>query len=200
MESFGGRLREKISELQDEFEKGVEERRVKFQYTLQQGRVVFEHGIATRHRLLRMKLSHFMAQSKLTYIFTAPFIYSLIIPIALLDLFVTVYQNVCFRTYRVPLVKRSEYVVRDRKFLEYLNVIEKLNCMYCEYSNGVIAYAREIASRTEQFWCPIKHAHKVKHAHDRYYDFIEYGDSDELPAKMEEQREKCRACEVPCGK
>ena len=124
----------------------------------------------------------------------------LIIPIALTDLFVTVYQNVCFRTYRVPLVKRSEYVVRDRKYLEYLNAIQKLNCMYCEYSNGVIAYAREVASRTEQFWCPIKHARKLKDAHDRYYDFIEYGDSEDLPTKMEDQREKCRACEVPCGK
>jgi len=200
MESIGGKIREKISELHDEFEKGFDERRAKFQYTVHQGRVEFEHSIAIRHRLLRMRVGHFLAQSKLSYIFTAPFIYSLIIPIALTDLFVTVYQNVCFRTYRVPLVKRSEYVVRDRKYLEYLNAIQKLNCMYCEYSNGVIAYAREVASRTEQFWCPIKHARKLKDAHDRYYDFIEYGDSEDLPTKMEDQREKCRACEVPCGK
>ena len=89
-------------------------------------------------------------------------IYSLIIPISLLDLFITVYQHICFRVYGVPLVKRGEYVVRDRKYLQYLNIIQKVNCMYCEYSNGVISYAREVASRTEQYWCPIKHAHKVK--------------------------------------
>ena len=36
--------------------------------------------------------------------------------------------------------------------------------------------------------------------HDRYYDFIEYGDSEGLETKMSEQREKCRACEAPCEK
>jgi hypothetical protein len=43
----------------------------------------------------------------------------------------------------------------DRRKLAYLNAIEKLNC---DYANGILTYAREIASRTEQFWCPIKHA------------------------------------------
>jgi hypothetical protein len=198
MDSLAVKIREKISELQDEFEKGVEERREKFRYRLEHGKVVFEQGVAARHRLLRIKLLHFLRQSKIGAIVTAPVIYSLIIPISMLDLFMTIYQHICFRVYGVPLVKRSEYVVRDRKYLQYLNIIEKINCMYCEYSNGVIAYAREVASRTEQYWCPIKHAHKVKAAHDRYYDFLEYGDSDDLQAKMDQQRDKCRACEAPC--
>ena len=200
MDNLSVKIREKISELQEEFEKGVEERRLKFRYTLEQGKVVFEQGMIARHRLLRMKLLRFLAQSKIGAIVTAPVIYSLIIPISMLDLFMTIYQNICFRVYGISLVKRSEYVVMDRKYLQYLNIIQKMNCIYCEYSNGVISYAREVASRTEQFWCPIKHARKVKHTHDRYYDFIEYGDSEDFPAKMREQREKCRACEEPCGK
>jgi hypothetical protein len=200
MESLSGKIREKLSELQEEFEKGVEERRQKFSYRLEQGKVVFEQEILARHRLLRIKLLRFLSQSKLGAVVTAPVIYSLIIPIAMLDAFMTVYQHICFRVYRIPLIRRADYVVMDRKYLEYLNVIQKVNCIYCEYSNGVISYAREVASRTEQFWCPIKHAKKVKDAHTRYYDFIEYGDSEEFPAKMREQREKCRACEAPCGK
>jgi len=32
----------------------------------------------------------------------------------------------------------------DRHHLAYLNVIEKLNCEYCGYANGVFAYVREI--------------------------------------------------------
>jgi hypothetical protein len=200
MDNLSVKIREKISELQEEFEQGVEERRRKFRYKLEHGRVVFEQEIVARHRLLRMKLSRFLAQSKIGYVVTAPIIYSLIVPIAMLDLFLTVYQNICFRIYRIPLVKRGEYVVMDRKYLQYLNAIQKLNCIYCEYGNGVIAYAREVASRTEQFWCPIKHARKVKEAHDRYYDFVEYGDSEDLETKMDQQREKCRACEAPCGK
>jgi len=198
MDSLAVKIREKIGELQDEFEKGVEERRQKFRYKLEHGRVVFEQGVEARHRLLRIKLLRFLRESKILAIVTCPVIYSLIIPILMLDLFMTIYQHICFRVYGVPRVKRSEYVVMDRKYLQYLNIIQKMNCVYCEYSNGVIAYAREIASRTEQFWCPIKHAHKVKHTHDRYYEFIEYGDSDNFPEKMNEQREKCRACEAPC--
>lgn len=198
MDSLAVRIREKISELQDEFEKGVEERRQKFSYTLEKGKVVFEQGVEARHRLLRMKLLRFLRESKVLPIVTCPVIYSLIIPISMLDLFMTIYQHICFRVYNIPRVKRSEYVVMDRKYLQYLNIIQKLNCVYCEYSNGVISYAREIASRTEQFWCPIKHARKVKHTHDRYYEFLEYGDSDNFLVKMDEQRDKCRACEEPC--
>ena len=41
-------------------------------------------------------------------------------------------------------------MVIDRYALSYLNVIEKLNCVYCEYVNGLIAYVQEIAARTEQ--------------------------------------------------
>ncbi len=198
MDNLALKIREKISELQDEFERGVEGRRLKFRYTLEQGKVVFEQSVIMRHRLLRIKLLRFLGESKIGAVITSPVIYSLIIPISMLDLFVTVFQHVCFRIYRIPLVKRSDYVVMDRKYLEYLNLIQKVNCIYCEYSNGVIAYVREVAGRTEQFWCPIKHARKVKNMHDRYYDFIEYGDSEDFPRKVHEQREKCRACEMPC--
>ena len=200
MDNLAVKIREKIGELQDEFEKGVDERRNKFRYKLEQGRVVFEHEVILRHRLLRIRLLRFLAMSKIGAIVTSPVIYSLIIPVAMLDLFVTVFQRICFPIYRIPLVVRGDFVVMDRKYLEYLNLIQKANCIYCEYANGVIAYAREIASRTEQFWCPIKHAHKAKNMHDRYYDFIEYGDSDDFSKKVHEQRDKCRACEEPCVK
>lgn len=198
LDSIAARIREKLKEIQDEFESGVEERRRRFEYRLERGRVVFEQGVIARHRLLRMKLAQFFTPSKIGAIVTAPVIYSLIIPLVLLDLFITVYQQICFRVYRIPLVTRGEYVVMDRKYLQYLNIIQKINCIYCEYGNGVIAYAREVASRTEHFWCPIKHASKVKGMHDRYYDFIEYGDSENFAEKLKEQREKCRACEAPC--
>jgi hypothetical protein len=89
-------------------------------------------------------------------------IYSLGIPLALMDIWVTVYQHVCFRAYGIPRVKRSDYVIIDRNHLRYLNLIEALNCVYCGYANGVISYAREIASRTEQHWRPIKHALRTR--------------------------------------
>jgi hypothetical protein len=48
--------------------------------------------------------------------------------------------------------------------------------VYCGYGNGVIAYAREITARTEQFWCPIKHAQRARGAHHRTEAFFDYGD------------------------
>ena len=51
------------------------------------------------------------------------------------------------------------------------------NCLYCSYGNGVLAYAVEVAGRTEQHWCPIRHARRVKNVHDRYSHFLPYGDA-----------------------
>jgi hypothetical protein len=119
-------------------------------------------------------------------VLSAPVVYALILPFGLLDISLSLYQAICFRLYRIPRVARSDYIVIDRHRLEYLNVVEKLNCVYCGYVNGLIAYAREIAGRTEQYWCPIKHARHVVGAHAKYWDFVEYGDAEAFEARLAE--------------
>jgi len=109
--------------------------------------------------------------------------------VVIFDIGVTTYQAICFRLYGIALVQRSKYIVVDRHRLGYLNIIEKINCLYCEYVNGLIAYAREIGSRTEQFWCPIKHARKMVDTHERYTDFIDYGDAENYHEKAQKARE-----------
>ncbi len=109
---------------------------------------------------------------------TAPVIYSLLIPIMLLDIFVIVYQLICFPVYKIPKVRRRNYLVFDRHHLAYLNFIEKLNCAYCSYANGVIAFAREVAARTEVYWCPIKHARRILGPHPHYQGFADFGDAE----------------------
>ncbi len=193
------RLHKIATDLQAEIEQEIEEKRKEFKYRLEKGRVIFEQGVRARHEAVRVKITRFLSESELKDFILAPVIYSLIIPIFMLDAFVTIYQWVYFPAYKIPRVKRSDYILSDRKYLGYLNWIEKLNCMYCEYGNGVLAYAREIASRTEWFWCPIKHAQKVKGTHDHYIDFLEYGDGDAYKEKLHTAREKCRACEVGCA-
>ena len=106
----------------------------------------------------------------------------------LLDLFLTIYQAICFRVYHIAKVKRSEYVVLDRGDLPYLNILEKFNCMYCGYANGLLGWAREIAARTEQFFCPIKHARRILAAHDLYPGFFEYGDAESYRLGLERLR------------
>lgn len=75
------------------------------------------------------------------------------------------------------MVKRSAYIRIDRQKLSYLNLIQKLNCMYCGYANGLLKYGAEIAARTEQYWCGIQHEKTgdfIIPEHHR--DFTEFGD------------------------
>ena len=152
-------------------------------YELRNGKVWFSKEMKREHRRLKTSLVRYVLHSRILAILTAPFIYAVIIPFVLLDLFVSVYQAVCFPVYGIPKARRRDYIAIDRNKLRYLNAVEGFNCMYCSYGNGVLAYAVEIAGRTEQHWCPIKHARRVQNAHDRYSHFLPYGDA---PAYREE--------------
>jgi hypothetical protein len=112
----------------------------------------------------------------------------MIIPGVILDIFVTAYSWTAFPLYRIPRVKRKDYIVYDRKFLDYLNIIQKVNCLYCSYINGLLAYAIEIGARTERYWCPIKAAEKPRFHHDWYHDFADYGNSEEWNEKFNEAK------------
>jgi hypothetical protein len=108
----------------------------------------------------------------------APVIYSVLIPLVLLNLWMSLYQAACFPVYGIGRVVRARYILLDRGQLRYLNWIERLNCNYCGYANGVVAYTREIAARTEQYFCPIKHAQRCAGMHSRYRGFLEFGDTE----------------------
>lgn len=116
----------------------------------------------------------------------------MVVPIALLDLSVTLYQHACFRAYGIARVPRRAHVFLDRHQLAYLNGLQKLNCVYCGYANGVIAYAREIAARTEQYWCPIKHSRAVADPHALYPGFVDFGDAEAFRERSAGLRERLR--------
>lgn len=169
-------LLEHIARLERELEAELERRRAQWRYRIEAGRVRFEHEVRLAHRRVRQSIPRFLRESSIPNLLTAPLIYSMVVPIALLDIWITLYQVVCFRIYGIPRVRRSKYIVIDRQHLAYLNAIEKLNCVYCGYSNGVFAYVREIGGRTEQYWCPIRHARRVRAPHEHYRHFVDYGD------------------------
>jgi hypothetical protein len=123
----------------------------------------------------------------------APFIYVVLIPLALLDAAASLYQAVCFRLWRIGPVTRAAFMRLDRHKLAYLNRIQKLNCHYCAYANGVLAYVTEIASKTEQYWCPIHHEIDPGTPHKRYRDFIAYGDRHAWRERWSALRQKLQA-------
>jgi hypothetical protein len=133
----------------------------------------------------RLSFRSYILQTRPLYLLGLPVIYSMALPLVLLDLSATVYQHVCFRIYGIARVRRFAYLVIDHHRLPYLNPIEKAHCVYCSYANQVIAYAREIIARSEQFFCPIKHARPIRDPHHRTARFVAYADgqaySRELP-------------------
>jgi hypothetical protein len=129
------------------------------------------------YRKDRQGLLRYWATTPILHLLSAPIIWAVLIPAFILDGFVSFYQWVCFPIYKIAKVKRSDYILFDRHRLAYLNVVEKFNCLYCSYFNGLMGYISEIAARTEQYWCPIRHASRVKSIHSRYQKFFEYGDS-----------------------
>ena len=78
-----------------------------------------------------MGLLSYVLHSRLLVVLTMPLIHLCIVPFVALDPFVTVYQAACFPIYGIPRVDRRTYIVFDRGRLAYLNLLERLNCIYC---------------------------------------------------------------------
>ncbi|ARR53341.1 hypothetical protein HY78_07740 [Rhizorhabdus wittichii DC-6] len=185
-------LADEIVRLQGELDREIERRRKALGWSLTDRFVAFEKGLVAEQRKLRMGLAPYFGRASLRAVVTAPIIYSMIIPLVLIDLWTSLYQAVCFRAYGIVRVRRADYIALDRGRLAYLNGIEALNCLYCSYGNGVIAYVREVSSRTEQYWCPIKHAVRISAPHDRYRTFLDYGDAEGYRARLEAFRSALR--------
>ena len=184
-----GRLHNLQDELESELERIYDEKRESFQYTLEKRKVHFKRKIRDFQRQHKKGLIKFFADAEIKHIISAPIIYSIFIPLLLLDIFISCYQHICFRIYGIPLVKRNQYIILDRHHLDYLNIIEKFNCMYCGYGNGLMSYVKEIIARTEQYWCPIKHANKLIDAHRLTENFVDYGDVEAYRKKLASMRE-----------
>jgi len=181
-------LIEKIKKLEKELAEEIQNQEEMFFYKIRGGKVLFEKNVKKKHKAIVKTVSRYLSDAELLNILTAPAIWFCILPALFMDLVVTFYQAICFRVYGIPRVKRNKYIVIDRRSLSYLNGIEKLNCAYCGYFNGLIAYVQEVAARTEQYWCPIKHARRTALNHSRYGKFFEYGDGDGYRNKIEEVR------------
>lgn len=177
-----------IAALQARVEAELASRQEKLRYRITKGRAVFDSETRAAHRAARERWLPFLRQARPLHILTAPVIYSLILPFLLLDLFVTLYQAICFPVYGLEKVRRADHILIDRQFLAYLNLMQKLNCIYCSYCNGLISYVGEIAARTEAYWCPIKHSRRMKGTHAYHRDFVDYGDAEAWAAHIAAQR------------
>lgn len=174
-----------ITTLEDELRTALNEQQSSIFFQIKGKRVEFEQSIKETHRRLKRNFFRWLITDRPQNLITGPIIYSMIVPLLITDLFITFYQLTCFPIYGIKKVKRSDYMIFDRQQLNYLNFIEKFHCTYCAYGTGMIAYISEIVARTEQYFCPIKHARKILGTHSRYAHFLEYGEADNYEEKLE---------------
>lgn len=181
-------LMAKMAEVEDDLRTAIHEQENKMFFEIKGKRVEFESSVKSAHKKLKTNFFRWLVTNRPQNLITGPVIYAMVFPLMLLDLCVSLYQWVCFPVYGVAKVNRSDYIVFDRHQLHYLNFIEKFHCTYCEYGNGLMSYMAEILARTEEYFCPIKHARKVLGTHTRYKRFLNYGDAADYAAKLEAYR------------
>jgi hypothetical protein len=181
-------LLDKIKCLESELIEELQKQEEEFSYEIRKRRVYFEKNVIIRHKEYVKRLFNYISDAPVKHIVSAPIIWMCLIPTLIIDVTISMYQVICFPIYGIPKVNRKDYIVYDRQYLHYLNLIEKINCAYCSYFNGLIGYIQEIAARTEQFWCPIKHARHIKALHSRYQKFINYGDAAIYRSEIEKIR------------
>lgn len=167
----------RMAALEGELRSAVHDQESRMFFQVNGKRVEFERSVRETHRKLKKNFFRWLVTDRPQNLITGPLIYGMIVPLLALDACVSFYQWACFPIYRITKVRRSDYLVFDRRHLEYLNFIEKFHCTYCEYGNGLMAYMAEILARTEQYFCPIKHARKILGTHGRYNRFLAYGDA-----------------------
>ena len=178
MKSKINKILEEIDSKKSELKKEYNNLMKKYDFSFVKWRAVFSKKAKQLYRRKKKSALNSIFSAEVRELLSMPFIYSMIVPALFLDIFLFLYQNTAIRLYWIPLVKRSDYIVNDRKQLDYLNWIQKINCMYCSYVNGLFSFAVEVWWRTEKYWCPIKHAKKMKSTHDWQKHFADYGDVD----------------------
>lgn len=194
-------MKSKITELLKRFEllradleKEYDRLTKQYGYSIEKKRIVFLEEFSRKNKQFREGFFRMAFNAPIRHILSIPFIYMMIVPAIILDFFLTLFQYTAFPLYRIPRVKRGDYFVYERRFLDYLNWLEKIHCLYCSYVNGLFAYAVEIGARTERYWCPLKATHHPKSTHAWYNDFADYGNPEEwIEKRSENDRAFCKA-------
>lgn len=182
-------LKRELENLEIRITNEIQESAKRFEYQLERGKVVFSTDVIERHKKRAQNTILWLLDAKPSYLLVSPFVYILIVPMVLMDIFISTYQAINFRVYGIGRVKRKDHIIIDRHRLRYLNIIERLNCAYCGYVNGLLSYVTEVAARTERFWCPIRHARSNAPRHSQARAFVDYGD-DNYSAYLDDIRKE----------
>ena len=102
------KLRSVEAEIEVELAKHAEELR----FRIENRKIVFEQHVKRIHRAIKVRASRYFIEANPLIVLSAPVIYSLIVPVMLVDIWVMAYQAICFPVYRIPKVRRRDCLVR----------------------------------------------------------------------------------------
>jgi len=118
-------LLDKMKVLEDELIEELQKQQEEFSYEITKRRVYFEENVIIRHKEYTKQLFNYITDAKLKHILSTPFIWICIVPVALMDITISLYQAICFPIYGIPKVKRQDYIVFDRQYLNYFESYRK---------------------------------------------------------------------------
>ena len=188
MDSRIRHLLDEIAALEEDLAIALRDQESSALFKIRGKRVEFEQAVREAHGRLKTGFFRWLVTNRPANLITGPIIYSMIVPLVILDVFVSFYQATCFPIYRITRLRRGDFIIFDRQQLEYLNFIEKFHCTYCAYASGLVSYVSAIIGKTEEYFCPIKHARRILGSHARYNRFLDYGDAADYEGRLEEFR------------
>jgi len=188
MDSRIRHLLDEIAALEEDLGVALRDQESSALFKIRGKRVEFEQAVREAHGRLKTGFFRWLVTNRPANLITGPIIYSMIVPLVILDVFVSFYQATCFPIYRITRLRRGDFIIFDRQQLEYLNFIEKFHCTYCAYASGLVSYVIAIIGKTEEYFCPIKHARRILGSHARYNRFLDYGDAADYEGRLEEFR------------
>ena len=188
MDSRIRHLLDEIAALEEDLGVALRDQESSALFKIRGKRVEFEQAVREAHGRLKTGFFRWLVTNRPANLITGPIIYSMIVPLVILDVFVSFYQATCFPIYRITRLRRGDFIVFDRQQLEYLNFIEKFHCTYCAYASRLVSYVSAIIGKTEEYFCPIKHARRILGSHARYKRFLDYGDAADYEGRLEEFR------------
>ena len=188
MDSRIRHLLDEIAALEEDLGVALRDQESSALFKIRGKRVEFEQAVREAHGRLKTGFFRWLVTNRPANLITGPIIYSMIVPLVILDVFVSFYQATCFPIYRITRLRRGDFIIFDRQQLEYLNFIEKFHCTYCAYASGLVSYVSAIIGKTEEYFCPIKHARRILGSHARYNRFLDYGDAADYEGRLEEFR------------
>jgi hypothetical protein len=186
------KMMEEIEEMKQKLRTEIDKEEKKIRFEIKNGAVIFERDILSAQKAHMKALRTWFRETPFIQFLSAPIIYGMVIPAVILDIALFLYKIVVGKVFDIKFAERKAYIVFDRQYLGYLNIIEKFNCMYCSYFNGLMHYATAIAGRTELYFCPIRHAKKVAYEHPYYDKFFRYAEGESYQERLKTLREKTK--------